>query len=79
MPRWRISQLNRALHSIARTRTDRDPDTQPYVQRRTGEGLSKRRIRRCLKRYIAHQIFRTLAASTTHGRTSRSHPPRHDT
>lgn len=57
-------QLNRALHSIAKTRMERDPDTQPYVERRTREGLSKRRIRRCLKRYIARQIFRTLAAGT---------------
>ncbi len=56
-------QLNRALHSIAKTRMERDPDTQPYVERRTREGLSKRRIRRCLKRYIARQIFRTLAAA----------------
>jgi transposase len=41
-------QLNRALHSIAKTRMERDPDTQPYVERRTREGLSKPRIRRCL-------------------------------
>jgi transposase len=53
-------QLNRALHSIARTRMERDPDTQAYVERRTQQGLSKRRIRRCLKRYIAREIFRTL-------------------
>ncbi|HXH78091.1 IS110 family transposase [Nocardioides sp.] len=58
-------QLNRALHSIAKTRMERDPDTQPYIERRTREGLSKRRIRRCLKRYIARQIFRTLAAANT--------------
>ncbi len=57
-------QLNRALHSIAKTRMERDPDTQPYVERRTREGLSKRRIRRCLKRYIARQIFRTLATAS---------------
>lgn len=57
-------QLNRALHSIAKTRMERDPDTQPYVQRRTREGLSKRRIQRCLKRYIARQIFRTLATTS---------------
>lgn len=56
-------QLNRALHSIAKTRMERDPETQPYVERRTQEGLSKRRIRRSLKRYIARQIFRTLATA----------------
>lgn len=34
-------QLDRALHSIAETRMDRDPQTQPYVERRTREGLNK--------------------------------------
>ena len=58
-------QLNRALHSIAKTRMERDPHTQAYVERRTQQGLSKRRIRRCLKRYIARQLFRTLAATNT--------------
>lgn len=58
-------QLNRALHSIAKTRMERDPETQPYVERRTREGLSKRRIRRSLKRYIARQIFRTLATASS--------------
>ena len=57
-------QLNRALHSIAKTRMERDPDTQAYVERRTRQGLSKRRIRRCLKRYIARQLFRTLTTHT---------------
>lgn len=58
-------QLNRALHSIAKTRMERDPHTQAYVERRTKQGLSKRRIRRCLKRYIARQLFRTLAGTHT--------------
>lgn len=53
-------QLNRALHSIARTRMQRDPDTQAYIARRTQQGLTKPRIRRCLKRYIARQLFRAL-------------------
>lgn len=57
-------QLNRALHSIARTRMERDPHTRAYVERRTRQGLSKRRIRRCLKRYIARQLFRTLTTHT---------------
>lgn len=61
-------QLNRALHSIAKTRMERDPHTQAYVERRTRQGLSKRRIRRCLKRYIARDLFRTL---------SRHHTPHH--
>jgi transposase len=37
-----------------------DPSTQSYVQRRTQEGLSKKEILRCLKRYIARQLYRLL-------------------
>jgi transposase len=32
-------QLNRALHSIARTRMERDPATRAYIARRTHQGL----------------------------------------
>ncbi len=31
-----------------------------YVARRTAEGLSKREIIRCLKRYLAREIYRLL-------------------
>jgi transposase len=55
-------QLNRAFHSIARTRMRFDAETIAYVERRTQQGLSKARIRRCLKRYIVRQTFRTLHA-----------------
>lgn len=58
-------QLNRAFHSIAQTRMRLDPATIAYVERRTAKGLSKPRIRRCLKRYIARQIYRTLQAMPT--------------
>ena len=53
-------QLNRALHSIAKTRMRYDPGTRAYVERRTNEGLTTPRIRRCLKRYIARQLHRHL-------------------
>lgn len=39
-----------------------DPDTQAYVARRLAEGQTKREIRRCLKRYLARQIYRNLTA-----------------
>jgi transposase len=47
------------------TRLDRDDRTRAYLQRRTAEGLSKPRIRRCLKRYIARELFRHLTVRTT--------------
>jgi hypothetical protein len=37
-----------------------DDRTQQYVARRTTEGLSKREIIRCLKRYIVREVYRTL-------------------
>jgi transposase len=40
-----------------------DPDTQVYLTRRRAEGKSDREIRRCLKRYIARQLYRTLTAA----------------
>lgn len=53
-------QLNRAMDVIARTRSLTDPGTRAYIERRTAEGKSSREIRRCLKRFIARQIFRQL-------------------
>ena len=43
---------------LARMR--RDERTQEYVARRTAEGKSKREIIRCLKRYIAREVYRVL-------------------
>jgi transposase len=57
--------LNKALHTIARTRMRSDPATRAYVARRRAEGKSKREIRRCLKRYIARQLYRALTATMT--------------
>ena len=57
--------LNRAIHTIAITRMRCCPTTKEYVARRTAEGKSNREIQRCLKRYIARELYRTLNASTT--------------
>ena len=40
------------------------PTTKAYVARRTAEGKTSREIRRCLKRYIARELYRTLTRST---------------
>lgn len=52
---------NRALHLICVVRMRHDGRTREYVSRRTAEGKSKREIMRCLKRYIARQVYRLLA------------------
>jgi transposase len=38
----------------------RDRRTKEYVARRTAEGKSKREIIRCLKRYVAREVYRVL-------------------
>jgi transposase len=52
---------NRSLHLICVVRMRHDQRTREYVARRTAEGKSKREIMRCLKRYIAREIYRLLA------------------
>ena len=37
-----------------------DPASKAYLERRTAEGKSRREIVRCLKRYVAREIFRLL-------------------
>ena len=52
--------LNRAIHAIALVRMRTCPRTRAYVARRTAEGKTPREIRRCLKRYIARELYRQL-------------------
>jgi transposase len=63
---------NRALYAIAFGRMRRDLRTRDYVARRTAEGKSKKEIIRCLKRYIARELYRiiipTRAVNTSHTR-----------
>jgi transposase len=51
---------NRALHMICMVRMGMDRRTREYVARRTQEGKSKREILRCLKRYVAREVYRVL-------------------
>lgn len=53
---------NRALHIAVVVRMRYCPRTRAYVARRTTEGLTKPEIIRCLKRYLAREIYRTLRA-----------------
>jgi hypothetical protein len=53
-------QANHALWRIAMVRLTCDPQTQAYVAKRTTEGKSRREIMRCLKRYIAREVFLLL-------------------
>jgi hypothetical protein len=55
-------RLNKALHYIAITRMSRHPGTRAYLDRRIAEGRSRREVRRCIKRYLARHLYRTLNA-----------------
>ena len=58
-------QANPALYVIAISRMAHDPRTRAYVKRRTTEGLSKKEILRCLKRYIARELYKVLTRPKT--------------
>lgn len=55
-------QANNALWTIAMTRMRSDARTREYVARRTGEGLSKKEIFRCLRRYIVRELYPLILA-----------------
>jgi transposase len=59
-------QTNRALYTVVITRMGHDPHTRAYVRRRTTEGLSTKEIIRCLKRYVAREIYKTLTRPHSH-------------
>ena len=53
-------QANAALYRITMSRLRWDQRTQDYLQRRLGDGKTHREAIRCLKRYIAREIFALL-------------------
>lgn len=53
-------RANHALHVIVLNRMKYDGRTKAYVERRTRDGKSKREIMRCLKRYVAREVYRAL-------------------
>ena len=55
-------RANNALWRIALVRMRCHPATRAYVERRTKQGLSKLDIMRCLKRYIAREIYQHLTS-----------------
>ncbi|WP_206051573.1 transposase [Nocardioides ferulae] len=67
--RYGDRRLNSALHVIVIARQRHDPTTRAYTQRRTVQGKNPREIRRCLKRYIARDLYRQLEAGTALDRT----------
>ncbi|MFI7337267.1 IS110 family transposase [Streptomyces sp. NPDC050085] len=61
-------QANAALHRIVLTRLRWDPRTQAYYARRTEQGKTRREIIRCLKRYVAREVYRLVQERSATGR-----------
>ena len=57
-------QANRALHTIVLVRMRHEPRTRDYVARRTLEGLKTKDIFRCLKRFVAREVYRHLTSAS---------------
>ena len=53
-------QANAALYRIVLVRLCYDQQTKDYMARRLKEGKSKKEIIRCLKRYVAREVFAVL-------------------
>jgi transposase len=56
---------NAAIYRMAITRLRHHRPTQAYATRRTTEGLPKRMIIRCLKRYIVREVYHALISDLT--------------
>jgi transposase len=57
-------QANSALWRIVFVRMSHDPRTKAYVAKRTAEGKTTKEIMRCLKRYVAREVYKTLVRPT---------------
>lgn len=53
-------RANNALFTIVLVRMRHDPATRAYVARRTAEGKTPKEIIRCLKRFVAREVFQAL-------------------
>ena len=57
---------NNALWRIVLVRMSSDPRTRAYVERRAKDGLSKKEIIRCLKRYVARELYPLITQRGRH-------------
>lgn len=65
-------QANASLFRVVIVRMRCHEPTKAYVARRQAEGLSKREIIRCLKRYLAREIFQEIRKSHIFPEAARS-------
>jgi transposase len=67
-------QANAALYHIALSRLRWDPQTRAYLARRIAQGKTRREALRCLKRYIAREIYQIIITQPTPHSTATCHP-----
>lgn len=53
-------QVNNAIHTIALSRSLHHPETRAYLDRRIGEGKTRREAMRSLKRHLSRRLFKQL-------------------
>jgi transposase len=53
-------QVNNAIHTIALSRSLHHPETRAYLDRRIGDGKTKREAMRALKRHLSRSLFNRL-------------------
>lgn len=56
-------QANAALYRVVLCRLRWDPRTRAYMERRTKQGMTKKEIIRCLKRYVARELYQIITAN----------------
>ena len=54
------------------TRMGTDDRTKNYIARRTAQGLTKPEIIRCLKRYVAREVFLALTSASAEKRPAKA-------
>lgn len=59
-------QANSALYMIVIARLRWDLRTRAYVDRRVSEGKTRREASRCLKRYVARELYELIAQTPQH-------------
>jgi transposase len=67
-------QANAALHRIAFTMLRCDPRTRDYLDRRAAQGKTRREAIRCIKRYIAREVYSLIRNGPTPATARMSQP-----
>jgi len=64
-------QANCALHTVVLSRLSHDAATKAYMVKRLAAGKSKREVIRCLKRYVAREVYQALIGDGAHRSSQR--------